>query len=53
MELALRSGVNLFDTSPWYGQGKAEKILGTALERMPRETFYVATKVLLVVSYKM
>ena len=28
IDLALRSGVNLIDTSPWYGQGRSEQLIG-------------------------
>ncbi|XP_037075985.1 L-galactose dehydrogenase-like [Pollicipes pollicipes] len=45
VDLALRSGVNLIDTSPWYGQGKSEEFLGEALRDVPREAYYLATKV--------
>jgi L-galactose dehydrogenase len=42
---AARSGVTLFDTAPWYGHGKAEIILGKALESIPRSSVRVNTKV--------
>lgn len=41
----LKSGVNYIDTAPWYGQGLSETRLGIALQQVPRQTFYVATKV--------
>lgn len=28
LETAVRSGVNLIDTAPWYGHGKSETVLG-------------------------
>ena len=28
VELAMKSGINLIDTAPWYGHGKAERVLG-------------------------
>ncbi|KAI8083975.1 NADP-dependent oxidoreductase domain-containing protein [Gilbertella persicaria] len=44
---ALSSGINLFDTSPYYG--KSEFILGDALheikDEFPREHYYISTKV--------
>ncbi|KAI7905907.1 NADP-dependent oxidoreductase domain-containing protein [Cokeromyces recurvatus] len=44
---ALNSGINTFDTSPYYG--KSECILGDALyqirDEFPRNTYYLATKV--------
>jgi L-galactose dehydrogenase len=42
---AVRSGINLIDTAPWYGQGKSERVLGRALKQVPREAVYVTTKV--------
>ncbi|KAI8342900.1 NADP-dependent oxidoreductase domain-containing protein [Chlamydoabsidia padenii] len=44
---ALSSGINTFDTSPYYGQ--SEYILGEALEQLkdefPRSTYYLETKI--------
>ena len=45
MEVGLRSGINYIDTSPFYGDGKSEEVLGQALRRVPRHTYYIATKV--------
>ncbi|XP_023232050.1 L-galactose dehydrogenase-like [Centruroides sculpturatus] len=42
---ALCCGINYIDTAPWYGFGKAEVILGKALRDVPRESYYLATKV--------
>jgi aryl-alcohol dehydrogenase-like predicted oxidoreductase len=42
---AAKSGINYFDTSPFYGAGKSEIVLGHALTGLPRSSFYVATKV--------
>lgn len=42
---AIKSGVNYIDTAPWYGQGKSEQVLGRALKDVPREAYYIATKV--------
>ncbi|CAM0136285.1 hypothetical protein VKS41_006911 [Umbelopsis sp. WA50703] len=43
---ALENGINLFDTSPYYG--RSEYILGDALEQLkeqwPRNSYYIATK---------
>ena len=33
---ALKSGINLIDTAPWYGHGKSETVLGKALKGIPR-----------------
>lgn len=42
---ALRSGINYIDTAPWYGHGTSEEILGECLKDVPRESYYIATKV--------
>jgi len=42
---ALELGVNYFDTSPFYGDTRAETVLGRALKRLPRERYHLATKV--------
>lgn len=42
---ALDRGVNYVDTAYWYGQGLSESFLGRALSGVPRERFYIATKV--------
>jgi L-galactose dehydrogenase len=38
-------GINFIDVSPFYGLTKAETVLGKALQEIPREKFYLATKV--------
>jgi len=42
---ALKNGVNVIDTAPWYGHGKSEEVLGKALKGVPREAYYIHTKV--------
>lgn len=42
---ALDLGVNFFDSSPYYGAGEAERVLGRALQGVAREKFVVSTKV--------
>ncbi|XP_077978962.1 uncharacterized protein LOC144434386 [Glandiceps talaboti] len=42
---AVKSGINLIDTAPWYGHGKSETVLGKALKGIPREAYYITTKV--------
>lgn len=44
VDYALAHGVNYFDTSPAYCQGKSEAATGIALSRHPRKSYYVATK---------
>lgn len=45
IQAAIRSGVNYIDTAPWYGQRESEQVLGRALKDVPREAYYIATKV--------
>jgi L-galactose dehydrogenase len=42
---ALDLGINFLDTSPHYGVTKSETVLGRALQGVPRESYYLATKV--------
>jgi len=42
---ALDLGINFIDVSPFYGYTKAEEVLGKALRGIPRERYYLATKV--------
>jgi D-threo-aldose 1-dehydrogenase len=42
---ALEQGVNLFDTAPLYGAGRAEELLGAALSGVPRSEFVLSTKI--------
>eukprot|EP00968_Pinguiococcus_pyrenoidosus_P026000 scaffold7052_cov254-Pinguiococcus_pyrenoidosus.AAC.5 len=41
---ALRCGVNFIDTAVWYGQGRAERILGDVLQEVPPQAYYIGTK---------
>ena len=41
---ALDCGMNLFDTSPFYGRGMSEVLLGIALEGVPRSDYLLCTK---------
>jgi D-threo-aldose 1-dehydrogenase len=45
VEEAHRQGITLFDTSPHYGNGLSEHRFGTALRRVPRDSFVLSTKV--------
>ena len=45
VETAIEGGINLIDVSPYYGHYKAETVLGKALRRIPREKYYLSTKV--------
>ncbi len=44
VDYALEHGVNYFDTSPAYCQGKSEAATGTALHRHNRKDYFIATK---------
>ena len=43
-------GINLFDTSPGYGNGRSERILGSALGELPRDELVISTKIALASS---
>ena len=45
VETALDGGINFIDVSPYYGHYKAETVLGKALRVLPREKYYLSTKV--------
>ena len=42
---ALDLGINYLDTSPYYGATKSETVLGRALRGVPRERYFLATKI--------
>ena len=44
LQTAYKSGVNYFDTAAGYGNGTSEKIFGEALEHIPAENIFTATK---------
>lgn len=41
---ALEVGMNFIDTSPYYGRGLSESLLGQVLPEFPRESYYLGTK---------
>jgi L-galactose dehydrogenase len=45
VEVALDLGINFIDVSPFYGLTRAETVLGKALRGIPRDRYYLATKV--------
>jgi L-galactose dehydrogenase len=45
VHLAIELGINYIDVSPFYGATKAETVLGKALKDIPRDRYYLATKV--------
>lgn len=42
---AVEGGMNFIDVSPYYGYYKAETVLGKALKGIPRDRYYLSTKV--------
>ena len=45
VEAAIEGGINFIDVSPYYGHYKAETVLGGALKRIPRNKYFLSTKV--------
>jgi len=44
VRVALELGMNLIDTSPYYGRGMSEVLLGVALKDVPRDDYLLCTK---------
>ena len=44
VKIALDLGMNFIDTSPFYGRGMSEVLLGIALRGVPRESYILGTK---------
>ena len=42
---AIDLGMKFIDVSPYYGDYKAETVLGKALKEIPRDKYYLSTKV--------
>ena len=45
VHMCLKAGVNVIDTSHWYGQGRSERLLGHALKDVPRQAYYINSKI--------
>ncbi|KAK7872651.1 hypothetical protein R5R35_002647 [Gryllus longicercus] len=41
---AVKNGLNYIDTAAFYGQGESEEVIGEALKEIPRQAYYLATK---------
>ena len=41
----MKKGINFFDTAPFYCDDKSEIITGIALSQLPRDSYYVSSKV--------
>lgn len=44
VHVALDCGMNFIDTSPFYGRGMSEVLLGIALKEVPRDSYILGTK---------
>ena len=44
VDLAIKQGVNYYDTAWGYHGGQSELVMGRALKKYPRDSFYLATK---------
>src|SRR5438105_1193464 len=44
VRVALDLGMNFIDTSPFYGRGMSEVLLGVALQGVPRDSYLLGTK---------
>lgn len=44
VDMAIAGGINYFDTAYPYHSGDSERVVGRALARYPRESFFLATK---------
>ncbi|MDE6557280.1 MAG: aldo/keto reductase [Duncaniella sp.] len=45
VHVAVDGGMNFIDVSPYYGHYKAETVLGKALREIPRDKYFLSTKV--------
>ena len=44
VRVAIDGGMNFIDTSPYYGRGMSEVLLGKILPEIPRDSYYLGTK---------
>ena len=44
VDIAMQNGINYYDTAWGYHGGNSEVVMGKALSRYPRDSFYLATK---------
>ena len=45
VDYAIEHGVNYFDTAPAYCDGECERVTGIALNRHPRDKWFIAAKI--------
>jgi predicted aldo/keto reductase-like oxidoreductase len=46
LQYAFDKGINYFDTAPGYCEDKSEEIFGLAFQKLPRDKYFVATKLM-------
>ena len=44
IDYAMAHGINYYDTSPHYCQGQSETAVGLAMQKYPRDSYFLATK---------
>ena len=44
VDIAMKNGINYYDTAWGYHNGNSETVMGEALAKYPRDSFYIATK---------
>jgi len=44
LERSLNTGINIFDCSPSYRNGKSEKLIGKLIRKYPNKTYNISTK---------
>ena len=44
VHVALDEGINLIDVAPYYGETRAETVLGKSLRGIARDSYYLATR---------
>ena len=44
VHVAIERGMNFIDTSPFYGRGMSEMLLGRVLPEIPRDSYFLGTK---------
>ena len=45
INIALKNGINYFDTAPFYGETRSENVLRECIKNIPREKYFLSTKV--------
>lgn len=45
VKMAIKNGINYFDSSPFYGETRSELVLGECIKDIPRQSYFIGTKV--------